>query len=102
MGKKDTLGLLDNSNKALSPSHPSTLKEDFLSECAREWVVGSEPTNDEGLGGVKQCEEWLLPGAQGMGAPEGGWAQIFLPGEFHGLRSLVGYHPQAWVKKSLT
>ena len=28
-------------------------KEDFPSERTQEWVVGSEPTNDEGLGGVK-------------------------------------------------
>ena len=39
--------------KALSPSQPSTPEEDFPSGRAREWVVGSEPTNDEGLGGVK-------------------------------------------------
>ena len=39
--------------KALSPSQ----KEDFPSERAREWVVGAEPTNGEGLGGVKRCEE---------------------------------------------
>ena len=35
--------------KALSPSHPST-PEDFPSERARDWVVGSERTNDEGWG----------------------------------------------------
>ena len=39
--------------KALSPSQPSTPEEDFPSGRAREWVVGSHPTNDEGLGGVK-------------------------------------------------
>ena len=55
--------------KALSPSQ----KEDFPSERAREWVVGAEPTNGEGLGGVKRCEEWLLPGAQGMCGCPFGW-----------------------------
>ena len=58
--------------KALSPSCRLPQKEDFPSERAWEWVVGSESTNDEGLGGVKRCEEWLLPGAQGMGALEVG------------------------------
>ena len=40
-------------DKALSPSQRLPQKEDFPSERAREWVVDSEPTNDEGLGGVK-------------------------------------------------
>ena len=61
--------------KLCLPATRLPLKEDFLSECAREWVVGSEPTNVEGLGGVKRCEDGLLPGAQGMGAPEGGWEE---------------------------
>ena len=61
-------------------------KEDFPSDHARELVVGSEPTDDEGLGGVKQCEEWLLPGAQRMGAPGGGLEEEGDPVPMRGSR----------------
>ena len=35
----------------------------------------------------------LIPGS-GRSPGEGGNSLIFLPGEFHGQRSLVGYSPQ--------
>ena len=54
------------------PASGLSQKEVFPSERAGEWVVGSETTKDEGLGEMKWCEEWLLPGAQGMGALEVG------------------------------
>ena len=72
--------------KLCLPASRLSQKEDFPSEHAQEWVVDSEPTNDEGLGGVKQCEEWLLPGAQGMGAPEGGWEEEGDPEPLRGAR----------------
>ena len=37
--------------KLCLPANHLSQKEDFSSERAWEWVVGSEPTNDEGLGG---------------------------------------------------
>ena len=59
--------------KLCLPASRLPQKEDFPSERAWEWVVGSEPTNDEGLGAMKRCEEWLLPGAQGMCGCPFGW-----------------------------
>ena len=39
--------------KLCLPASRLPQKEDFPSEHAQEWVVDSEPTNDEDLGGVK-------------------------------------------------
>ena len=46
------LNPIERAKLCLPPSRLSQ-KEDFPSERAQEWVVDSEPTNDEDLGGVK-------------------------------------------------
>ena len=80
----------------------------FPLEGAWEWVVGSKPTGNEGLWGVKWCGHWLFTGAQGMWAPRGGqrrkenqcpagrpgWVQVGLGGSRPGALSPPG--PRFW------
>ena len=83
-------------------------KEDFSSERALEWVVDWKPTNNEDLGGVKWCGEWLLSGLKewvplrvGRRRKEtqwpwrgAGWVQVGLGGSRPGALSPPG--PRFW------
>ena len=105
--------------KLYLPASRLPQKEDFLSERALEWVVDWEPTYDKDLGEVKWCEGWLLPGAQGMGAPGvggrrketqcpwrgSGWVQVGLGGSRPGALSPSGpwfWDPTKRVRSCLT